>query len=337
MDNIDKEMTEEEKKDCIDRAKELMPLGDADFISPEDTFEFQCQRCGRCCMNRGDIIINSWDVFKAAKELGITCKEFVKKYCIETLGAHSKLPMVLIGQKENGMCHFLEFDYINEGLFKCTINDVKPGACANHPIGLVTHYSPNEGATGTSFIKVDQCDNSKHPVQQKVKDWMKHYYEHYDEIMASHDFVSIYQKHYNFRKWYFIAALCQKLAYLNGKDPKDDLGVLSFGASCEKMMHFTYYNFDTSLPYIEQAKKNQERLEEFLKVNDAVVEKFEQNFDEKIFSDSELNIDKLLEINDKGPDGNAKQPMMDLNEYVMFIASKIEFKDVDDEDDNKEE
>ena len=42
--------------------------------SLDDTFQFQCDQCGKCCINREDILMSPLDMYNAAKaqELGIT-------------------------------------------------------------------------------------------------------------------------------------------------------------------------------------------------------------------------------------------------------------------------
>ena len=47
----------------------------------DDTFKFHCTMCGRCCINREDILLPPRDLYAMAKELNFTSKEFFDKYC----------------------------------------------------------------------------------------------------------------------------------------------------------------------------------------------------------------------------------------------------------------
>ena len=59
-----------------------------------DTFRFHCTQCGKCCINREDILMSPQDVFKAAQALQMTPHDFVKLYCDCYLGSTSRMPIV---------------------------------------------------------------------------------------------------------------------------------------------------------------------------------------------------------------------------------------------------
>ena len=44
----------------------------------DDTFKFHCTMCGRCCINREDILLPPRDLYAMAKELNFTSKEFFR-------------------------------------------------------------------------------------------------------------------------------------------------------------------------------------------------------------------------------------------------------------------
>lgn len=296
------------------------------LIGENDEFEFECQRCGSCCMNREDIIINSFDVFQGAKGLGIATKEFIEKYTLKTLGSFSKLPVVTLGHQENGMCHFLEFDYMDSGLFKCIINDFKPGACASHPLGLITRYDKKTNARDeVAFIKTEQCDNSKKPVKQKVKDWMNHYYKDADCINAAHEFINIYGKHFDFRKWFFMAQISSRIAAKLGHNGSEDPVVIAFALSCENIIRYTYENYDTSKPYLPQAMKNMELLNKALDENDAICHTIEDAINALLAgpkNEAITSVSDLIEKNDK-----IKRGAFDLGTLAQMIVDKIHFGD----------
>ena len=83
--------------------------------------------------------------------------------------------LLLKSDDETGFCPFLKFDVKSGGKFKCNIHAAKPGACANHPIGVVTARKTDSDVEEFTFIKVDQCENSKCDNDVLVKDWVKPY------------------------------------------------------------------------------------------------------------------------------------------------------------------
>ena len=48
-------------------------------VGLDDKFRFNCTKCGMCCKNRDDILLNPYDVYRAAKALGITTKDIVMR------------------------------------------------------------------------------------------------------------------------------------------------------------------------------------------------------------------------------------------------------------------
>ena len=173
----------DDKNAMLEAIKKTTRDDSTQIIDINDTFKFKCQQCGQCCMNRHDIIVNPFDVYNGAKYLGITPEEFVITYLDAELGSKSKIPMLLLkSDDETGFCPFLKFDVKGGGKFKCSIHAAKPGACANHPIGVVTARKTDSDVEEFTFIKVDQCENSKCDNDVLVKDWVKPYLDNTEEI-----------------------------------------------------------------------------------------------------------------------------------------------------------
>ena len=57
--------------------------------SLDDTFQFQCDQCGKCCINREDIVMSPLDMYNAAKALNLTIPEFFDQYCESYIGPSS--------------------------------------------------------------------------------------------------------------------------------------------------------------------------------------------------------------------------------------------------------
>lgn len=272
----------------------------AQVIGENDTFKFHCVQCGRCCMNRTDILLNPFDVYNAAKYLGISCKEFITENCTITLGQYSKIPMVLLKPKENGYCPFLKLDVKDGCKFKCTINPVKPGICSNHPIGVAITIDSITGdiiKNETSYIKVEQCASSKSDEEHVVKDWVKPYTDNISDINLGHKIQTL-PTIFDHRSFYL---LCRFIAepYLNHpeksvrKDNEEqDKSFFELFVNLAKEYFIStcslgYSNYDINKPFKEQAEHVIEELTALYKSLDAVYHHME-----KIFIEDDVLKDK---------------------------------------------
>lgn len=107
-------------------------------IGADDSFRFGCKQCGRCCMNREDILCNPKDVFRISKKLGLTPGDFIKRNCDTYLGSSSHMPIVrIIPHDAAGHCAMLK----NR---KCVVHECKPTVCAMYPIGRMIRFDLNK-------------------------------------------------------------------------------------------------------------------------------------------------------------------------------------------------
>lgn len=248
-------------------------------IDREDTFDFKCQRCGQCCVGRSDIVLTPFDIYEAAKHLGITHKEFVDKYAHVSIGGHSRLPVVTLAIDSRGWCPFLKFDVKNGGLFGCSINDVKPGACRNHPIGIATSFKHNEDSDDILmedlkefYIKVEQCGNSQgHNNPVKVADWVAKSEAQQEERIWAHKLQSIPSMIMNVEKFLVLMAITA-MTPPGGEDWSDeDMRIATSIAEQSKfvaksffdtIMAKTYIDFVPDRPFCEQAEENAIKIKE---------------------------------------------------------------------------
>lgn len=251
-------------------AEELNMPGEPEFIGIDDEFEFECQQCGSCCMHRSDIILNAFDIYNAAKYLGIDPTEFLKTYTDRILGAQSKIPMVVLKtDPDSGFCPFLKFDYIDDGKFKCTINPAKPGACRSHPIGLLSECNVEDmdsSAIKTSFIKVEQCPQSKTGKMQKVRDWMEYYLDHQDESLMAHKMTIMTTSVINWREFFLMTGVFAAGAQLHGKiDVRNDMMCQAFSMMASMLIQYGYANFEIDKDFEIQCEENRLFLSEKFK------------------------------------------------------------------------
>lgn len=91
------------------RLNRILQNRDKMLIGIDDTFQFNCNQCGKCCMNREDILCTPKDVFRISKKLGISTYDFIKRYCDSYLGDTSHMPIVrIVPHDAAGHCPLLK-------------------------------------------------------------------------------------------------------------------------------------------------------------------------------------------------------------------------------------
>ena len=131
--------------------KELLDNLENWTIGIDETFQFHCTKCGKCCLDREDILLNPRDMYKIAHYLKIPPHEVLKKYCETYIGNSSRVPIVRlkpIGKRRR--CPFLKNS-------KCVIHAAKPSVCAIYPLGRYTKYDKDsdtaDNVSGQNFRK----------------------------------------------------------------------------------------------------------------------------------------------------------------------------------------
>jgi len=116
-------------------------------IGLDESFAFRCRMCGRCCLDREDILLTPRDIFRAAKHLGLTPDGFVRRYCESYLGQDSRLPLIRL--KPTGRqraCPLLSA----QG--RCIVHESKPVVCALYPLGRVYSQNMDTGEQVLSYV-----------------------------------------------------------------------------------------------------------------------------------------------------------------------------------------
>ena len=135
------------------------------FLDLDDTFQFKCTQCGKCCRNRhsGDIILLPRDIYTMSKELNMTPIAFVDAYCIYIIGYNSKIPLLLfktIGSDNH--CPLLKNN-------QCSVHTGKPTACALYPLGRC--IGDDEPEKIKYIIHPIQC--GRKPKTYTVRQWLE--------------------------------------------------------------------------------------------------------------------------------------------------------------------
>ena len=109
-------------------AEEIQSL---QYLGLDDSFEFKCKECGKCCKNRHDILLTPYDLYRVAGFLGRTPQEFLERYCDVYEGHSSHFPVVrILPIAPDNVCPFLR----NK---KCVLHARKPVVCRVYPLSRV--------------------------------------------------------------------------------------------------------------------------------------------------------------------------------------------------------
>ncbi|MCI8941225.1 YkgJ family cysteine cluster protein [Lachnospiraceae bacterium 42-17] len=150
------------------RMKEILNAFKNNKLTPDSSFRFHCTQCGKCCINRDDIILSPLDLFRIAKELNLSMEEVLKQYCEWYIGIESRFPTVSLKPRGSiRRCPFLKNH-------RCMVQKAKPAVCAMFPIGRAALFDTenkddSQGPAVEYFYTNPGCgDNAK---TQTVREW----------------------------------------------------------------------------------------------------------------------------------------------------------------------
>ncbi len=125
-------------------------------------FRFVCDKCGRCCCDI-DIMLNPYDIIRICNRLKITSVRFLKDYASITLGADSRVPIVLLNTRPR--CVF------NKKI--CTIYEDRPTNCRGYPVGRITMTDKDTGEEEAGYIVNDNCSAIQTKKRQTIEEWLR--------------------------------------------------------------------------------------------------------------------------------------------------------------------
>ena len=112
-----------------ERMKNIIEDFEKKQLGPDEPFKFHCTMCGKCCINREDILLTPRDMYNLAKELSMTPHEVMNTYCETYIGSDSRMPIVRLKPRgEIKRCPLLKDR-------KCSVHNAKPTVCALFPLG----------------------------------------------------------------------------------------------------------------------------------------------------------------------------------------------------------
>lgn len=104
--------------------------------SDNGTRKYPCTSCHTNCCKEYTIFVNAHDIYRLTTNLGITPQSFLEIYGAKDfdLGIKVKEGLVDLALKQqSGACMFL---VESEDVFRCTVNEFKPGVCKSYPFQI---------------------------------------------------------------------------------------------------------------------------------------------------------------------------------------------------------
>ena len=167
---MDKEMIDKQTMDK--RSAEILEMYEKNALGLDDTFQFKCKECGKCCKNREDILLTTRDLYNIARELGRLPEEIIARYCEVYIGSGSRMPLVRLRPvpPENS-CPLLYKK-------KCIVHKAKPSVCALFPLGRGTSLENMDESSMTPdsfrptyFVQPIKCGTTDR--SQTVREWLE--------------------------------------------------------------------------------------------------------------------------------------------------------------------
>ncbi len=141
----------------------------------DDILPFSCTHCGSCCVHQEELLLNPLDLFRVAKELGITVEQWLKQYGECYIGENSRMPIVRIRpQGETRRCPLLKNN-------KCSVHKTKPSVCGLYPLGRTIRYVMDEqGKPDMEKSEViyfhSGCFCGSQTGHQTVREWLEEFH-----------------------------------------------------------------------------------------------------------------------------------------------------------------
>lgn len=211
----------------------------------DDTFKFHCTECGKCCINREDILLTARDVYNMSKELSMKPEEMIRTYCEWYIGEDSRFPIVRIRPRGSiKRCPLLK-DH------KCSVHQAKPGVCAMFPIGRLVSFKKEDYKGGS--IPVNEIQYILQPIDcgdDSETFTVREYLEMFG-IPVDDPFFFAWQ-----------SALAEVSNFIRGLEKKVSVELMN--TIWMAVFVALYLSYDTERPFMPQFIENKEKLLEFI-------------------------------------------------------------------------
>lgn len=228
------------------RALKIIKDMDDNAIGLDDTFQFKCRACGKCCKNRYDIMLTTRDLYNIAHTLGRTMKYTVDRYCDVYVGESSRVPIVRLKPGGADQSCPLMFNR------RCIVHKAKPVVCALFPLGRVLKNVITENGSELPseqqpvyFLQNVPCGTRDQT--HTVREWLEEF-----GIPIEDEFYGLWNET-NFILSDLFRGLEEK------KASKSVLDILRDVAFSE-----VYMNYDTKLELMPQFRENTAKLRDVM-------------------------------------------------------------------------
>jgi len=222
----------------------------------DDTFQFKCRGCGKCCNNREDILLTARDLYNIAKELCRTIEEVFERYCESYVGSSSRIPIVRL--KPSGPENKCPLLYNK----RCIVHKNKPVVCALFPLGRATGMMKTENGPEKPddmkpkyFVQPIECGtlNQTHT----VRSWLGQF-----GIPAEDEFYEVWTD--------TVTSISDFFRRIEKKNvtPKT-MGILWSAA-----FSMLYFQFDTKKDLLPQFRENRAKLLDFIAKTEEMADMF---------------------------------------------------------------
>lgn len=215
-------------------------------IGVDEPFLFCCSQCGKCCINRDDILLTPKDLFNIARELKISIKDTLDKYCEFFIGDSSLIPIVRLKPYGEYKCCPLLKDN------KCSVHNSKPVVCSMYPIGRYIKLSSHDISTEIEDYKIeyilpdaDCLDNFE---LHTVREWLNKFNIHLNDEF--------------FIRWSIIVF---KLSIYMNKI-KENCQKATLNITWDLLFTLLYLNYDIEKDFLPQYIENTDDLMNILKM-----------------------------------------------------------------------
>lgn len=226
-----------------EREKSLTENFERMKIGIDDAFNFHCTMCGKCCINREDILLNAFDLFRMAKELERTPAEVFQEYCESYLGSTSNMVIVrLLPRGRDKRCPLLVGR-------KCSIHKGKPTVCALFPLGRYVSFSADKSTANagyeTAYILQDgNCGDTSET--HTVREWLNEF-----DLPVQDEFYS---------KWVQTVMDCGSFV----KQLQRLVSENAVNMFCTAILGCIYLHYDIDKPFLPQFDSNVESIKNFM-------------------------------------------------------------------------
>ncbi len=229
------------------RLQHIVENLDSMKIGVDAAFRFHCTQCGKCCINRDDILLNSKDLYNLARELDMTTQEVIETYCEAYIGDSSRIPIVRLQPRGSiKRCPLLKDR-------KCSVHKAKPVVCAMFPIGRCIKVDPDHyHSSGIKDCQIEYIfdnpgcgDNSE---THTVREWFGKF-----DISLEDEF---------FMKWHQTIADVSSFVYKAEKIYTESI----LNKVWTLIYVMLYLNYDTEQAFLPQYIQNAEKLTDMLKL-----------------------------------------------------------------------